>query len=453
MTSRVQRLRVLMAHYSVSHAMSASTVFRSLIAGGLLVAASGCHGLLDVSDPTLIRESDIANAPGANAQRLNVLSVLNGMTPVFVDVAKFTDELMYDGPVGGITDLLGERMSQQFEASQGTRDQHLGNLDRVFYSTSIAIPPVRQYTPDSLRGDFLAQLYAIRGYVVLQAAEDLCSGFPLNDVSVDGLPAFGGPLTTDSALALAGANLDSALKYVHDSTRVETLARVAKGRLLLNQGHYAEAAAVVHSVETESVYQVDNNTVFGVQRPNRWSRGGVNLAVGNHEGGNGLPFGSHDPRIPLALGGARAGNAGETLYVTSKYPSATAPISIATGIEARLIEAEAALNADDPNWITILNTLRQTQISPALPDLSAPATVAERVDLLYAERAFWLYITGRRLGDMRRLIKNYGRDPEHVFPTGVTLYGATFGTGTVIPFILAGAKLSNPNITAGCVTR
>ena len=31
----------------------------------------GCGGLLDVSNPTLIQDSDIANTSGANAQRLN----------------------------------------------------------------------------------------------------------------------------------------------------------------------------------------------------------------------------------------------------------------------------------------------------------------------------------------------------------------------------------------------
>ena len=31
------------------------------------------------------------------------------------------------------------------------------------------------------------------------------------------------------------------------------------------------------------------------------------------------------------------------------------------------------------------------------------------MDLLFSERAFWMFATGHRLGDMRRLIRQYGR--------------------------------------------
>ena len=37
---------------------------------------------------------------------------------------------------------------------------------------------------------------------------------------------------------------------------------------------------------------------------------------------------------------------------------------------------------------------------------------------MFRERAFWLYGTGTRLGDMRRLIRQYGRDQSTVFPVG-----------------------------------
>jgi hypothetical protein len=62
-----------------------------------------------------------------------------------------------------------------------------------------------------------------------------------------------------------------------------------------------------------------------------------------------------------------------------------------------------------------LNALRQTI---ALDPLSDPGTADERRELFFRERAFWLYGTGHRLGDLRRLIHRYGQDPEAVFPTG-----------------------------------
>jgi len=301
----------------------------------------------------------------------------------------------------------------------------------------------------------LGQLYAIRGYAVLQLAEDICPGFPVNDVAEDNQPLFSRPFTTDSALTLASTQLDSAMKYVQDTARFITLARVAKGRALLDQGQYAAAAAVVAPVQTSWTYEADGslNAMGRDMNVGRWSRGGYNYAIGDREGGNGLPFVSaHDPRIPTVLGGVRASFSSDTLYKTTKY-SQSSHMILASGVEARLIEAEAALHAGDPDWLTILNTLRATAIDPALSPLVDPGTDPARLDLVYAERAFWLFATGRRLGDLRRLVRNYGRDPETVFPTGSFIVGGQYAGATAIPFILAGQQQSNPNITTGCTTR
>lgn len=418
-----------------------------------LLACTACHGLLDVSDPTYVRDADIANAGGANARRLDVVYSLNtNVSTLTMDVALITDEWVYDKPIGQF-DYLDERDSEGFEAAAGTTDLHLGWWDRIYYKTSIAIPAVRSYTPDSLKGDFLAQLYAIRGYAALQIAEDICPGFPLNDVTADNQPVFSGPLTTDSAVTIAIAQFDSALKYVRDSTRFAVLARVGKGRALLDKGAYADAGAVVASVPTDSVYQTDGNVnaIYTNMRVGRWSSGGANRAMGDGEGGNGLPFVSaHDPRIPVATGGPMATNTTKTLFITTKYPGSTAPLVLASGIEARLIEAEAALNAGSETWIATLDALRETV---GLAPLEEPTTMSDKVDMLYRERAFWLYLTGRRLGDLRRLIQRYGRGPETVFPTGAFFAGGTYGTATAIPFVLAGERLSNPNITSGCQVR
>ena len=153
------------------------------------------------------------------------------------------------------------------------------------------------------------------------------------------------------------------------------------------------------------------------------------------------------------VGGKGAIDTSVTFYKTVKYPDLSAPITLASGIEARLIEAEAALHAGDAQWLTTLNTLRQTAISPALPDLTDPGTADARLDLLYHERAYWLYLTGRRLGDLRRLIKVYGRGAETVFPTGPYPLGGTYGTATSIPFIFAANSTGNPYLTSGCTSR
>ena len=63
-----------------------------------------------------------------------------------------------------------------------------------------------------------------------------------------------------------------------------------------------------------------------------------------------------------------------------------------------------------------------------------PGTAAGMEDLHFRERAFWLFSTGHRLGDMRRLIRQYGRGSETVFPTGpFWKAGATYGVDVNIP--------------------
>src|SRR6185295_1715017 len=67
---------------------------------GLMVSLGACHGLLDVTDPTKVQDSDIANATGANARRLQVNVLFNtNIAMLALDVALFTDELNVDAPL------------------------------------------------------------------------------------------------------------------------------------------------------------------------------------------------------------------------------------------------------------------------------------------------------------------------------------------------------------------
>lgn len=416
------------------------------------ICCIACHGILDVSDPTLIRDSDIANAGGANGERLRASEVfLKSMTDVARDVALFTDEWTTDvgnfQNFGAYTDLsLDVRASQAIE---DLTDSHLGELSNSLWQTSVAIPAIRSYTPDSLKGDFLGQLFAIRGYVILQMAEDICPGFPVNDV-IDNQTQYGGPLTTDSALTLAGIQLDSAIKYARDSSRFITLARVAKGRVLLDQGKFADAASVVATVPTESLYSTSAGQ--SITTSTEYCDGCILVVLGNREGVNGLPFASaNDPRIPAHVFGVRQADATDTLYTTTKGTDPQDRIILASGIEARLIQAEAALH-EGQDWKSILDNLR---LSIGLDPLVDPGTPNSRIDLIFRERAFWLFMSGRRLGDMHRLVKLYNRSAEDVFPTGTwrSSVGVNYETATFIPFQFETQHQFNPHITSGCSAR
>ena len=466
----------MMTHFSIRPRMTSKTSVaigarwspwvRGLTIVALLASAA-CGGLLDVSDPTLVQDKDITNAAGANARRNDVwFAFYQGAGTAAADVAVFTDERIIDLPVtfSRAAYFLDRRDSQGFETlyatPYGNTDPHLGPLDNVVTKSSLAIPEIRLYTPDSLRGDFLSQLYGYRGYAILQMAEDVCPGFPIDEI-VDNLPALSGPYTTDSAAKYAITQLDSAIANAQDSIQFRYFAQVVKGRALVDLGQYAQAAAIVSGVPTDFLSQ--SPPIAGAapffQQASTWNpnnKNNIRLAVGDTEGTNGLPFvAAHDQRVPTVYKVLRYTNTKDSLYDQLKYLSIFDPMTLASGIEARLIEAEAALNAGDPSWFATLNTLRATMISPAMaPIPTMPVTTADQIDLLYRERAFWMYLTGRRLGDLRRLIRNYGRNPETVFPTGpYSSRGGNYGTATSIPFIQRVQARTNPKITAGCTTR
>jgi len=107
-----------------------------------------------------------------------------------------------------------------------------------------------------------------------------------------------------------------------------------------------------------------------------------------------------------------------------------ASLRLADGLEARLIQAEAALARGDGSWLTTLNTLRATCVGSAvcaplpglttasLPPLGDPGTPDARLDTLMKERAMWLYLTGHREGDLRRMAHVYSRAPNTLWPIG-----------------------------------
>jgi hypothetical protein len=70
--------------------------------------------------------------------------------------------------------------------------------------------------------------------------------------------------------------------------------------------------------------------------------------------------------------------------------------------------------------------------------------------MLYRERAFWLYLTASRMPDLRRLVRQYGRSQDTVFPTGPYRDGLQFGTEVNF----TAPVLEGPNTSyTGCIDR
>jgi hypothetical protein len=320
-----------------------------------------------------------------------------------------------------------------------------------------ALGLLQTYVPESTA--LAGQLRAVLGYAEVFEAELFCSGIPLSTVDYDGNYTLEAGSTTEQVLAHAITLFDSASSQVSDREELMNLARVGRGRALLDLGRYAEASQAVAVVPDGFQYlQTFSGAASGSRED--WSNFGLTpsavgwfASVADREGANGLDFrSSGDPRTSASATGG-TNQYGVTLYFPNKYaPTGDSPIVLADWIEARLIESEAALSTGDATWLEKLNHLRESAITPALPDTTDPGTADGRVNLLFRERAFWLFLTGHREGDLRRLVRQYGRPANAVYPSGAYRGGnGAYGSDVTAP-IPASERAYNPKFT-GCVNR
>ena len=84
-----------------------------------------------------------------------------------------------------------------------------------------------------------------------------------------------------------------------------------------------------------------------------------------------------------------------------------------------------------------------------LGNLSDPGNSAGRVDQLFNERARWLWLSAHRLGDLRRLVRDYGRSADDVFPVGQTIFGEDYGDDTSLPIPFD--EKNNPLYSGQCL--
>lgn len=303
-----------------------------------------------------------------------------------------------------------------------------------------------------------AEMMNLAGIAILMMGENYCSGMPLSRLGESGALEFGLPHTTAELWADALVKFDSALTVVGTAPATaqspqRNLASVGRGRALLNAGRFDEAAAAVAAVPTSFVYQIsysanttrENNGVWVFQRSfNRY-------AAADREGGNGLPYRSDgDARVPQSrpAPGALGFDGSTPMFFQNKYPLRDSPVPVATGTEARLIEAEAAWQRAD--LVAYLARINEVRAFFGLGAVTIPATAAGQVDLLFKERAYTMWLTAHRLGDMRRLVRQYGRSASAVFPSGA--YHKAGAYGTDVNWIIPQDERNNP-LFKGCLDR
>jgi starch-binding outer membrane protein, SusD/RagB family len=417
-----------------------------------LLSACDLDEFLEAEDPFTVTPSvaqDTANletlyAGSRSWFALAYAGLQNREGGVILQTALMTDE-MYSAD--NFTDRQAvDRRLINYDISNASSDDAFIYLQRA---RAEALNAIELYEGSPRTGGARhAELYNIAGFAVVMLAENWCAGIPLSRISASGI-TFGDPLTAPELYQLAITYFDAALAMTNAGAAQQNLAKVGKGRALLDLGRFADAAAAVNGVPTNFVFNVEYssgsfetpNAVFNMNNEEH------RFSVSPQEGTQnlGLNFGAastnKDPRILIGAASTASNSGTVPNWLQLKYASQSAAIPLATGIEARLIEAEAQMsNGTSGSYLATLNTLRT---SVGLATLTDPGTAAGRIDQLFAERAHWLWLTGHRLSDLRRLIRQYNRTQAQVFPTGLTPYGGSYGTSVSLPVPFE--EVNNPN--------
>ena len=376
-----------------------------------------------------------------------------------------------------------DQRQQQYQSNGSLRDAYYA-IQQARAAADRTSDAYREFGPKQLG---LAEALNLGALSLILMAENYCGAIPISREVSPGVFEYGSALTTTQLLEMALAKADSALAIGLDTTTVGTaanrtaqarLARIVRARALLNLNRPADAGLNLGEAEVPTTFQYffKHSEVTARQNNGTWltTASVARFGVPDREGTNGLPFrsegdaanASNDPRVAnVRRSGAGVGFDGITpQWIQTKHGKRDSLAIIADGVEARLIQAEAALRAGQyTTALTIMNDLRANaalarlrgyvdanQQPRTLPALLPAATPAAQQDQLFKERAYWLYLTSHRLGDLRRLVRQYNRGAETVFPTGTYHKPGTYGTDVNSP--IPQAEDNNPNFErSACV--
>ena len=478
---------------------------RRAIAGGLALTATAgltsCEGLrndlLEAKNPSIIDPATVQSAAGATAVRNGALSRLRDATADDESTWLFGGLLADEWGTSSTFVQNDETDQRSIQLNNSTVNNELRRLYRVRTAANQAIVLLNKYKPTPAAD--IAEMYFARGFAELQLASDFCNGIPLSDGASD-VPVLGKPLTVKEVFNVAIASFDSAMKIANGTSTADVAifraASIGRARALLgvdSKANAAAAAALVTGIPTTYRYDVTasltggNNTLWAQPASsNRYTVG--DSVTGNNRATlvtNAIPFyTAKDRRVPARyrtstnattgkVDTVKAQDGGTYVIMVDSLWGQTSAVALTHGLDARLIEAEAALAAGNAaGMMTILNSLRATPIqitapsptatgthpgwtTPVMPALADPGTARGRENLLFREMAFWQYGRGFRLGYLRRLIRDYGRLADGSdaggYPIGTHYKGGVYGKDINLP-VTTDEQIGNPNFTA-CLDR
>ncbi len=494
----------------------------SAVWGIVLAALSACSpsDIVDVDTPNVFTPDRLESPNGIGplwAGAIGEWMVANSAVGsgnsegVLQITALFSDEV----PIGDPAASRQEIDARAVTPDNGTVLGVYRNIHRARRATEQAAAAVRRLSPTPATDVRHGELLAYAGYTYLWLAENFCAPQPISEFdAATGTEIYSSLVTREAIVGRAIAKFDSAVAALTpigaNAANLVHFATVGKARAQLGLGDAAAAATTVAGVPRGFRFTSTHSTTTTRQTngffPMNWNTRRYSIAdreaaapaetTGPIPGGVGLDFrGAGDPRVTSRRGtGASALSFDGALpfFFGGKYPTLVTPIVLADYLEAQLIIAEARQRAgDEAGYLDILNALRAdltlypadpfatgasatnpAPVTTPLPPLAAPTPgqiTTEDVDLLFRERAFWLWGTGHRLADLRRLLRApYGRTEAATYPGGgnrpyfvervsggaIVRQNPTNGTyGNHVALPIPKAEENNPNFVACDPTR
>jgi hypothetical protein len=393
----------------------------------LFFVVSGCDGLLDVSPPPNV--VDASRPIGLSAAMVGTtVDFFWAYDTGIVYGGKIVDEFVNSGTAPGNQNY--DR--RDVPTAHGGGDGRGTTIGDGFY-----IPQQRaSFTASALQerirnGDFpeiaapftdspqYAQAATFHGFAKVIIGDIWCTA-AFNGV--------GPEYTSAQVYGLAEAEFTQAINAARASTLIRQAALVGRARTRLLQGNTQGAVADARLVSPTFAWLATYST-NSVPERNRvhyrtwdfgnWSVGPAFLGLTIDD--TGIP----DPRVRLQRNPRPAFEPTQDLYAPLKVPSASSPLRIATGDEARYIIAEVVGGQEAVN---IINEVRARYgiTQQWVPSGTGPNEIRDKV---IDERRRTLFLDGVRMGDVRRYLDRYGLD---FFPKS-TPQGFPMGNQTCLP--------------------
>jgi hypothetical protein len=404
--------------------------------GVAALALAGCS--MDVSNPSVVEASTIDPLADARVFSLSAQQDFyvayagqGGQNGNYINISAIYSNETWSGAVRNETNDIGRHvivdtnldLNSQFwvplQTAIGTNDQVLAVLKgEPNFNTDIAV------ARSSLWSAFAIELLA----------ESFC----------EGTLHVGPALTTAQMLDSAIVRFQQAITVANgitgaEATKILNAARVGLARAYLQKGDNANA--VTAATPVPPTFVASTTSIDDAQARARLGNGVFLTSSGTTQIAA-TPYRTlGDPRVTAADAGINAQDGRNRLWRQTKYAAVTAPVRIASGLEARYIIAEAQLkiNGNTAPALALIAERRTAGSQPPFTGTTTAQVLAELMD--QRARDFWL--EGKHLGDVIRNPSAAALVP----PAGPPFYKPELGNFlplACLPIPLA-EKANNPN--------